>query len=87
MFSYRWSSTFLMLERFKAHESDIKWLGSLFPDFELSDNEWSFIDKLVEALEPAKVVTTKLQKEDLIMSDFYRQWVLCKYTTGLRSTY
>ncbi|XP_027842499.2 uncharacterized protein LOC114123646 [Aphis gossypii] len=44
------------------------------PDIKLKDCEWESIQSVVNALNPAKMATLALQKQDLNLGDFYGIW-------------
>lgn len=48
---------------------------------------WAFIDKFCEAFAPAFVLTLKLQKEHVPLSQFYADWLICQaHLNGVASS-
>lgn len=52
-----------------------------YPELLLTEDEWSDIVELTEALSPAKITTKILQSEQLTLGDFYGSWLTCKLKT------
>jgi hypothetical protein len=52
-----------------------------YAEFKVTEEEWSDISQLAEALTPAKITTKMLQSEQLTLGDFYSQWINCKLKT------
>nr|XP_036677360.1 E3 SUMO-protein ligase ZBED1-like [Drosophila suzukii]XP_036678275.1 E3 SUMO-protein ligase ZBED1-like [Drosophila suzukii] len=44
----------------------------------LDQKVWDSIREIVSLLEPAEVVTSKLQSQNLVFGDFYHTWISCK---------
>lgn len=53
----------------------------VYPELELSDDEWDDIIQLTDGLEPAKIATKLFQHEQLTFGDFYGAWLKCKFDT------
>lgn len=52
-----------------------KWaLQQRFTNLYLSDEDWEKISEIQETLEPSKKATTKLQRENLTLTDIYKIW-------------
>lgn len=51
------------------------------PDLQLTEDEWTDIIDLTEALTPARITTNVLQAEQLTLGDFYGAWLTCKFKT------
>ncbi|KAF2904456.1 hypothetical protein ILUMI_01717 [Ignelater luminosus] len=80
----RWNSTVDMLVRLKELKNFLNDLGSndnKFKQFNLNNQEWNDVDILCEGLMPAKICRKILQKEQLTLTDFYANWLLCKIRT------
>lgn len=44
-------------------------------NFSMTDSEWTAAKDVVQVLEPFKVATDMFQKEQFVLSDFYRVWL------------
>lgn len=69
----RWDSTADMLDRLvnlkdfcKEHYSDL-----------IGDETWSKIEESLQALKPCRVLSKRLQEEQLTFGDFYIYWIKC----------
>lgn len=49
-------------------------------NYELTDlnDHWQFINRFCQAFEPLYVLTLKLQKDHVPLSDFYADWLICQ---------
>ena len=47
----------------------------------LSDEDWTSLEVIVNALKPARITTKVFQEEQLVMSEFYFYWQRCKLKT------
>ena len=65
----------LKLRDFCDHHS-----GS-YAELKLTEEDWSDILQLAEALTPSKIFTNMLQSVKLTLGDFYSQWINCKLKT------
>eukprot|EP00102_Acyrthosiphon_pisum_P019235 XP_016656445.1 PREDICTED: uncharacterized protein LOC107882526 [Acyrthosiphon pisum] len=79
----RWCSKFDMLKRLLDLKSTCVDLSDTFKELKLSENEWSSIEKMLQALSPAKTATIELQKETLTLGDFFGVWLKCYTYTKL----
>ena len=93
----RWSSIYDMLvsvHRLKnfIHDEDIERSqggkdGNSTPkENALSEEQWDSLEETIEALEPAKIATKRLQEEQLLLSDMYGVWLECKFKTAARKS-
>lgn len=75
----RWGSTFDMLERFFA----LKEVISEEPNNDLffPVHKWPILVDVIKSLKPSKVLTLKLQTEQLTLGDFYGEWLRCELET------
>ncbi|XP_070073345.1 uncharacterized protein [Drosophila takahashii] len=76
----RWSSTYLMLQRLQTFEHFCE--RHLKSSVKLSATEWSELENLTKALEPAYLATQKLQSSQLFLGDFYKLWLELKLTVA-----
>ena len=51
------------------------------PDLFLSEEQWELISEIVISLEPAKKAMTKLQPENLPLTDYRKIWEICHVET------
>ncbi|CAI6375567.1 unnamed protein product [Macrosiphum euphorbiae] len=79
----RWCSKFDMLKRLLDLKSTCVDLCDTFKELKLTENEWSSIEKMLQALSPAKTATIELQKETLTLGDFFGVWLKCYTCTKL----
>lgn len=70
-----------MLERLLKLKPFCERHSSNYPDLKLTEFEWAEIVDLTEALKPAKVLTKQLQAEQLVLGDFFGDWLNCKLKT------
>lgn len=63
----RWGTTYIMMKSLQNNETFWKRLGDIHEDLKLSDNDWIFLNKYVEAFEPVYKTTLKLQEENLLI--------------------
>lgn len=70
----RWNSTYIMLEKLLA----LKDTFTIQMQNSLSTNEWQDIVEIVKVLKPLYEATLKLQKEQLLLGDFFKLWILMK---------
>lgn len=85
----RWHSTCDMLERIQHLKQFIKNMSAndkQLKPFCLSFNEWQRIEIIYSALLPAKVCTKNLQSEQLTLTDFYGEWIACKFKTEAQTS-
>ena len=72
----RWNSTFNMLERLVEIQQNT--------EINLYDIQTEkFVKRFIEVFKPIKVVTLKLQSSQLIIGDFYKNWMDLKLNLGL----
>ncbi|XP_026744355.1 uncharacterized protein LOC113505749 [Trichoplusia ni] len=70
----RWSSTYDMLTRLL----ELRPMCTDNYELYLSETTWNSIEDTIASLKPTKILTNKLQKEQLSMGDFYLDWINCK---------
>lgn len=70
----RWSSTYDMLKRLL----ELRLICTENYELYLSESTWNSIEATVASLKPTKILTQKLQIEQLTMGDFYLNWISCK---------
>lgn len=70
--STRWNSSYIMLNSLLEKKSSLQ---AQFPDL---DFNWVFIESFCVAFKPISELTLKLQKEDYVIGDFFRDWLLCE---------
>ncbi|CAK1590295.1 unnamed protein product [Parnassius mnemosyne] len=70
----RWSSTYDMLIRLL----ELRPTCTEYYELYLSETTWNSIEITVASLKPSKILTKKLQMEQLTMGDFYLNWINCK---------
>lgn len=73
LLSFRWCSHYDMLQRFIENKNFV----IENDDFE----DWTHVEKIVEALSECKKATIKLQHEKLSLDDFFQAWTVCKQRT------
>lgn len=79
----RWNSTLDMLERLV----DLKeCCNDKNKDLYLDSQTWLKIEELVRSLMPARIATKIMQKEQIVIGDFYRTWCNCKLETSKINT-
>uniref|UniRef100_A0A2S2NMP6 Histone-lysine N-methyltransferase SUV420H2 n=1 Tax=Schizaphis graminum TaxID=13262 RepID=A0A2S2NMP6_SCHGA len=81
----RWNSTYDMLERLQYLKDFIQNMSvndKTLKKVALSYHDWQQVETISKALLPAKVCSTKLQTEQLTMTDFYGAWIFCKIQTN-----
>lgn len=70
----RWNSTYDMINKILSLKEYIENLDSL----SIFDINWSFIQNFVTAFAPLAKCTIKLQTEQYILGDFFRDWLTCE---------
>ncbi|XP_046809503.1 zinc finger BED domain-containing protein RICESLEEPER 2-like [Lucilia cuprina] len=70
----RWNSTYDMLNKILSLKEYIENMDSL----SIFDINWSFIQNFVKAFAPLAKCTMKLQAEQYILGDFFRDWLTCE---------
>lgn len=70
----RWSSTYAMLERLLELKMFCKQKENVFKGLAFSDTNWDNVTTLCEALKPLALLTTRLQAEQLDVSQFIYLW-------------
>lgn len=69
----RWDSTADMLDRLVGLK---EFCEEHYPD--LIDNEtWTKIEETLQALKPCRILSKRLQEEQLVFGDFYIAWIKC----------
>lgn len=69
----RWDSTADMLDRLVGLK---EFCEENYPD--LIDNEtWTKIEETLQALQPCRILSKRLQEEQLVFGDFYIAWIKC----------
>jgi len=77
-----WHSTCDILERVQNLKEFIKNMSvndKKLKSFCLNSNEWQNVKTIFKALLPAKICTKSPQSEQLILTDFYREWIACMF--------
>jgi len=85
----RWHSTCDMLERIQDLKVFIKNMSAndkKLKSFCLNSNEWQHVETIFKALLPAKICTKNLQSEQLTLTDFYGEWIACKFKTEAQNS-
>lgn len=85
----RWHSTCDMLERVQDLKVFIKNMSAndkKLKSFCLNSNEWQHVETIFKALLPAKICTKNLQCEQLTLTDFYGEWIACKFKTEAQNS-
>lgn len=72
----RWSSVYYMLERLLEYEMFCKKYANAkdMKDLRMSEDKWDSFRDLVKILKPAQVLTTKLQAQELTVTDTVYFW-------------
>ncbi|XP_062554450.1 uncharacterized protein LOC134219662 [Armigeres subalbatus] len=75
----RWGVWFIVLRYLQVLRSKpfLATLQNHDSTLDLSQH-WKFIDRFCEAFEPIYVLTLKLQKDHVPLSDFYADWLVCQ---------
>lgn len=78
-----WHSTCDILERVQNLKEFIKNMSvndKKLKSFCLNSNEWQNVKTIFKTtLLPAKICTKSPQSEQLILTDFYREWIACMF--------
>jgi hypothetical protein len=75
----RWSSSFDMVESLLGLTTEMNLLGQIKKKkFLLKESQWEALEKLKNAMQPVKNLTLLLQRENLLIGDFYGAWVETK---------
>ncbi|XP_062715818.1 uncharacterized protein LOC109403457 [Aedes albopictus] len=74
----RWGSLFKMIESFHHNALFFKDLGQKFPELNLTDEEWVYIEEFIAAFEPLHVVSKNVQADDLVLGDVYKFLKICQ---------
>jgi hypothetical protein len=75
----RWSSSFDMVESLLDLRTEMNLLGqSIKKKFLLKESQWEALEKLKTAMQPVKNLTLLLQRENLLIGDFYGAWLETK---------
>lgn len=69
----RWSSTYEMMKSLLNIEDAVKSNNLLQINV-----DWEFIKNFEKCFRPVAEATTMLQSKQLVMGDFYREWLLCE---------
>lgn len=72
----RWSSTIDMLERFMESKDVIS--GEPNNELYFPAEKWSILEDIIMSLKPTKILTKRLQLEQLTLGDFYGNWLKCQ---------
>ena len=67
----RWSSTYEMCKSVFNKKDLCREIASDYVNEEFSEATWKQVEELINALEPAKIATKRLQEEQLVMGDFF----------------
>lgn len=75
----RWGSTYDMLKSVHQLRSFIRddFSASDKKKYDLTSEEWTEVEGLLEALESARIATIALQAKNLLLGDFYAVWCRC----------
>ncbi|CAI6373161.1 unnamed protein product [Macrosiphum euphorbiae] len=79
----RWNSVYNMLFRLLELKEFCQTHHNTNTELKLKKSEWDSIKSIVDALEPVKIATLALQKQDINLGDFYGVWL--KASHGLQS--
>ena len=76
----RWNSTFLMMERLTSLKQFCRKIETEkeFEQLSMQETSWIQIENVVYTLESVSKLTTQLQAEDLLVSDFLYFWFAAK---------
>ena len=77
----RWSSTYKMLESLLKNKNLYIELINTEYDADYKWIDWVKLEEIRNALEYSARATVIFQREQLIISDFYLEWLKCKYNT------
>lgn len=70
----RWNSTFFMINSILSQKECIENLDDAIS----IDIDWNFMENFISAFKPLADCTLKLQCEQYILGDFYRDWFSCE---------
>ncbi|CAH2986986.1 unnamed protein product [Chilo suppressalis] len=71
----RWDSIVNMLERLMRLK---QFCSTHTLSLQIEENSWTKIEQNLQALKPCRELSKTLQKEQIIMGDFYIAWLKCK---------
>jgi hypothetical protein len=72
----RWNSIYYMLQTVLNNKGYYESID----DNIIDNTDWTFLEEFVNIFKPVEEFTKKLQKEQYVIGDFYRDWKECELT-------